>query len=189
MWRIIWTGVAVLLVAGVAIVGACGRGEGPAVPPRPTYEAPPVEEMLALGEAAAVGGIEFTVVGYITLTEIKGQTPLETGFQYLLVRYEVENTTGAVLAPPYIDENLLIIHPGGASGIPSLIFTPLVPLPDGSSANHYTYRSHFSGELDGGASHNGWECYLVPLGFAIADTYVRWTLGSGEQVFWSLGKS
>lgn len=190
MWRIMLTGLTILLLASGTILGACGPSEGPAAPPPPpSYEAPPIDQMLAVGEATTVGGVKFTVLEFLPLAEIKGEVPLESDYQYLLVHFEVENTTAAALPPPYLDENILIIHQGKASGIPSLIFTPTVPLADGGTANHYTYRSHFSGELEANQVHDGWECYLVPLEFTASDAFVKVTFGTGEQVFWGLGKS
>ena len=188
MWRIIWASLAVLLVTSLVIVGAC-RGGRVAPPPPPSYEAPPVAEMLAVGEAATVGGLKVTVVEFLTVTEVKGQVPLETGFQYVLVHFNVENTSDVTLAPPYLDDNIVVVHKGEASGVPSLIFTPTVPLSDGRDASHYSFRSRFSGELDAGTSTDGWEAYLVPMDFSTANTFVRITFGSGEEVFWNLGKS
>ena len=187
MWRIIWASLAVLLVTSLAIVGACRPGRV-APPPPPSYEAPPMEEMLAVGEATTVGGMKFTVVEYVLTPEIRGETPLQSGFHFLMVHFKAENTTGAPLAPPYLDENIVVVHKGEASGVPSLIFTPVAPLPDGRDANHYSYRTHFQGELDGGATSDGWEAYYVAIGFSAIDAHIQVIFGSGEEVFWNLGK-
>ena len=189
MKRIIWAGMTLFLVATLALAGACGGGGGALPPPPPpSYEAPPIEEMLAMGEATTVSGITFTVQEYVLTPEIRGEVPLQSGFQFLLVSFKAENTTGAPLPPPYLDGNIVIVHKAEASGVPSLIFSPTAPLPDGRDVSHYTYRSHFAGELDGGAVTEGWEAYYVPIEFSAVDTYVRITFGSGEKVFWNLSK-
>lgn len=188
MRRVIWAGLVILLVTSLSIVGACGGGPPPAAPPPPSYEAPPMGEMLAVGETHTVGGLNFTVVEYVLALEMKGEVPLMSGFQFLMVRFKAENTTGAPMAPPYLDEDIVIVHKGEPSGIPSLLFSPVAPLPDGRDANHYSYRTHFQGELDGGATSDGWEAYYVPIEFSAVDTFVRVAFSSGEEVFWNLGK-
>ena len=184
---------ALLLVVALVLAGACGNGGNggttpTGAPPPPSYEAPPVAEMMAMGETATCGGMEFTVIEYVLTPEIRGEVPLQSGYQFLLVSFKAENTTGGPLAPPYLDGNILIVHKGEASGVPSLIFSPTVPLPDGRDVSHYSYRSHFQGALDGGAVTEGWEAYYVPIEFSAVDTYVRVTFESGEEFFWSLSK-
>jgi len=196
MRRVVWAGMALLLLASSAVVGGCGGGGGseapggapppPAAPP--SYEAPPMEQMLAMGEKTTVGGITFTVVEYVVTPTIRDDKPLESGLQFLLVHYKAENNTDAPLPPPYLDGNILVIHKGRALGVPSLIFSPTAPLPDGREVSHYSFRNRFQGELGGGAVADGWEAYYVPIDFSAADGYVRVTFGSGEQVFWSFAK-
>ncbi len=189
MWRIRWTVLAVLLVTSVAIVGACGPGgEAPLPPPVPTYETPPLEEALAVGESFESDEIKFTFTEYILMPEIRGYPPLESGNQYLLMHYRSENMTNEPLAPPYLETTMVLLYQNQAKAIPSLIFKPDVPLPDGSSAIRYRYRTQFSGKLGGGETKDGWECYLIPLEFSPAETYLRVAFEPTGYVFWNLSK-
>lgn len=190
MWRIIGTALTVFLITGAAILGACagGGGEVPLPAPVPTYEIPPLEDALAVGESFESGGIKFTFTEYVTMTEIRDYPPLESGNLYLLTHYKSENTTNEPLAPPYLEATMLLIYQNEARSIPSLIFKPDVPLPDGRSAVRYRYRTQFSGQLGGGETGEGWECYLVPIEFNPADTYLRVTFEDSGNIFWNLGK-
>lgn len=188
MRRIIRTGLAVLLITSIAILGACGGGSVPTPPPIPTYETPPIEETLAVGESFESGGIKFTLVEYLVLTEIRGYPPLSSGVDYLLMHYQSENLTSETLPPPYSEATMLLTYQNKALGIPSLIFKPDVPLPDGRSALFYPYRTIYSGELEGGQTGKGWQAYLVPIGFNPAEIYLRVMFEPTGYVFWNLGK-
>ncbi len=188
MRRIIKTSLAILLIISIAILGACGGASVPPPPPVSSYEVPPIEEALAVGESFESGGIKFTLTEYIVLPKIRDYPPLESGVDYLLMNYKAENLTGETLPPPYSDMTMLLIYQDRALTIPSLIFTPDVPLPDGRRALYYPYRSIFSGELEGGRTGEGWQAYLVPIGFNPAETYLRVMFEPTGYVFWNLDK-
>ena len=75
-----------------------------------------------------------------------------------------------------------------ASGVPSLLFSPKFPLPDGREVNHYTYRTFHKGAMEPGEVADGWEGYLVPVDFIAEECYIQVDFTSGEQVFWSCAK-
>jgi len=190
--RAIGTGLAVLLMASTAMVVACaggGGGGGSSVPPpsTATYETPPIEECLSPGETVEKGGIKFAFTEYVVMDKIRDYAPLESGNQYLLMHYKVENTTSELLDPPYLDTTITVIYQGRPLAIPSLIFKPDVPLPDGRSARLYYFQTMFSGKLEGGKIEEGWQCYLIPTGFNPSETFLRVKFDEGD-VFWNLGK-